>query len=92
MTTELDAITIFIDECDMGCGIWVTNDAYSKISLFMKPFKGLGTKCLGCVAYHNGAIRVYENVEHNMVLVFKGDLFDPCFFDGFRSILEVLRG
>ena len=95
ITSELDAIKIFIVECGVGAGAWNTHGGIARIHLHRGKFTGMGTKAIGAVFCRDDGI-VFMNplntarALHNNKL-FKGELADPDFFNKFKIELERLR-
>ena len=94
ITSELDAIKIFIVGCGIGAGAWTVHSNVARIHLHKGEFTGMGTKAVGAVFCRDNGVVVMSTLTpatHRHGKLFKGELADPNFFNKFKVELEMLR-
>lgn len=92
ITSELDAIKIFIVGCGVGAGAWNVYGGIARIHLHRGEFTGIGTEAVGAVFCRDDGIVFMNGLPTGRSSkLFKGELADPDFFDKFKVELEKLR-
>jgi hypothetical protein len=91
MATELNSLDVFMGDYGFGLGSWLAcKDGGFRASIFVEPFKGIGTPRMGILYYKDNIVRLSTSVNYSPRYqeLFECELCDPLFFDDFGVALD----